>query len=211
VLAPATVEAIRAELARLRAGRHDVRWMRQRDAVLVSVLAYAGVRPQEARGLRWGDVRDRTLLIYSPKTRRTQPSRTVRLLGPLATDLAEWRLACGRPADSEPVFCSADGEAWSANAYAQWRARAWKAALSEVGVAYRTPYALRHSFASLLAHEGRSLPYIAAQLGHSVEESARTYQHVMTELEDQPRVPAEDAIRQARAKAGLRIGFASAD
>lgn len=32
-------------------------------AALVSVLAYAGLRPGELRALRWGDVRERTILV----------------------------------------------------------------------------------------------------------------------------------------------------
>ena len=53
-LAPATVEAIRHRL--LRQGR-------VRDATLVSVLAYAGLRPGEALALRWGDVGDSVLMV----------------------------------------------------------------------------------------------------------------------------------------------------
>jgi integrase len=87
----------------------------------------------------------------------------------------------------------------------------WKPALVELGIEYRSPYALRHSFASLLAHEGRSLPHIAQQLGHSVAVCARTYAHVMVELEGAPRIPAEDAIRAARADAGGRKMDASAE
>lgn len=34
-----------------------------RDSTLICVLPYAGLRPQEALALTWGDVRDRTLLI----------------------------------------------------------------------------------------------------------------------------------------------------
>ena len=49
-LAPITVETIRTKLGR-------------RDATLVSVLAYAGLRPGEALGLQWHNVRDRTLLV----------------------------------------------------------------------------------------------------------------------------------------------------
>ena len=53
-LAPATVEAMR-------------RWLldhgRERDAVLVCVLAYAGLRPSEALALTWNDLRERTLLV----------------------------------------------------------------------------------------------------------------------------------------------------
>jgi integrase len=57
----------------------------QRDATLVAVLAYAGLRPGEALDLRWGHVQDRTLIVNAPKTGRR---RTVRLLAPLAAD---WR------------------------------------------------------------------------------------------------------------------------
>jgi hypothetical protein len=42
------------------------------------------------------------------------------------------------------------------------------------------------------------VPYIAKQLGHGAELSLRTYQHVIDELEDAPRLAAEDAIRAAR-------------
>jgi hypothetical protein len=60
------------------------------------------------------------------------------------------------------------------------------------------PYDLRHSFASLLLHEGRSVIYVARQLGHGAELTMRTYGHVIEELEDRPQLPAEDAIREAR-------------
>src|SRR3954452_22056392 len=53
-LAPERVEAIRFVL--LDCGR-------LRDATLVSVLAYAGLRPGEALALRWTHVRERTLLV----------------------------------------------------------------------------------------------------------------------------------------------------
>jgi integrase len=207
-LAPIRVEAIRAVLLASGRGRHDLRWMRHRDATLVSVLAYAGLRPEEARGLRWGDVREATLLVYSPKTRRVRPSRTVRLLAPLAQDLREWRLTSGRPSDSEPVFPGQDREPWGANAYAQWRGRVWRTALERLDINYRKPYALRHSFAGLLLHEGRSVVYVARQLGHSTAVCLRTYGHVIEELEDAPRIPAEDAIRQAREQSDVRILFA---
>ena len=40
--------------------------------------------------------------------------------------------------------------------------------------------------------------YFARQLGHGAELTLRTYGHVIEELEDSPRLPAEEAIRQAR-------------
>ena len=48
-----------------------------RDATIISVLAYAGLRPGELRELRWRQVRERTLLIDAAKT---GCRRTVRLL-----------------------------------------------------------------------------------------------------------------------------------
>ena len=40
--------------------------------------------------------------------------------------------------------------------------------------------------------------YVARQLGHDARLTLTTYGHVIDELDDQPRVPAEDAIRAAR-------------
>jgi hypothetical protein len=60
------------------------------------------------------------------------------------------------------------------------------------------PYDLRHSVASLLLHEGRSVTYVARQLGHAATLTLNTYGHVIDELDDSPPIPAEDAIRAAR-------------
>ena len=60
------------------------------------------------------------------------------------------------------------------------------------------PYGLRHSFASLLLHEGRSVIYVARQLGHDARLTLSTYGHVIDELDDVPRIDAEAAIADAR-------------
>jgi integrase len=180
-LAPSSVEALRAVLT-------------PRYATVVSLLAYAGLRPQELRALRWGHVKDRTLVVGAPKT---HSRRTVRLLAPLRTDLAEWRLAQGRPGDHEPVIPGEHGE-WTAEGFNKWRGRVFGPALARAGLEPARPYDLRHSFASLLLHEGRSVIYVARQLGHGAEQTMRTYGHMIDELEDAPRLPAEEAIRQAR-------------
>ena len=68
---------------------------RQRDATLVSVLAYTGLRPGEALALTWRDVRAATLLVEhagdsagQQQSTKTEHARTVRLLEPLAHDRA---------------------------------------------------------------------------------------------------------------------------
>jgi len=47
-----------------------------------------------------------------------------------------------------------------------WRERTFARLLASVDLAGAVPYDLRHSFASLLLHEGRSVHYVARQLGH---------------------------------------------
>ena len=91
-----------------------------------------------------------------------------------------------------------DGDEMTENGFEMWRSRAWTAALKAAGISYQRPYDLRHSFASLLLHEGRSVIYVARQLGHSAALTMRTYGHVIEELEDAPRITAEAAITAAR-------------
>lgn len=159
-LAPLAVEALRAELG-------------HRDAVLVSLLAYAGLRPGEARELRWGHVGERTLVVNAAKTGRR---RTVRLLDPLRADLLVWRMASGRPADDAPVIPRpSDGAVMSARSFNDWRGATFAPALAAAGLSSARPYDLRHSFASLLLHEGRSVVDVARQLGHGANLTLSTY------------------------------------
>jgi integrase len=94
-----------------------------RDAALISVLAYAGLRPGEALALQWRDIREQTILVEravslgEEKDTKTAAHRTVRLLQPLAADLREWRLLSGRPSGKTLVFPSANGTLWTQPAY----------------------------------------------------------------------------------------------
>ena len=190
-LAPVTVEKLRAA-------------SRERDAALISVLAYAGLRPQEALALCWGHVRDRTLLVERAvslgelKDTKTRAHRTVRLLTPLQEDLRAWRQHSGQPADGALVFPGPHGQLFTKTDWDNWRRRAFDRARVAIALYDARPYDLRHSFASLLLHEGRSVMYVARQLGHAAGLTLSTYGHVIDELDDSPQIPAEDAIRAAR-------------
>lgn len=184
-LPPLVIEKIRARL-------------RQRDAVLVSVLAYAGLRPEEATSARWRDLEERTLFVHASKT---ETERHVRLVAPLAQDLAEWRMASGRPGGSALIFPTHDGDGWRLHDQQNWRRRVYQPAAKAAGVTDDLRvYRLRGSFASLLLWEGRSLTYVAEQAGHSVATLAKHYAGVLEELEEAPRVAAAEAIREARAQ-----------
>ena len=87
---------------------------------------------------------------------------------------------------------------WTGEDWRNWRHRAWERASKAVDLSRVRPYDLRHSFASLLLHEGRSVMYVARQLGHDAQMTLGTYGHVIDELDDAPRIAAEDAILAAR-------------
>src|SRR4051794_6267576 len=186
---------------------------RLRDATLLVLLAYAGLRPQEALALEWRHVRKRTLLVERAvsdgklKTlkNRRQP-RAVELLGPLREDLEAWRDACPA-APSTPIFPSHAGDFWRGTDWRNWRKRAYRPAALAVGIDGARPYALRHAFASLLIHEGRlSIVEIAEQLGHSPTVCLNTYAHVIAELRGAEKVDAEEQILLARKQQALAAG-----
>jgi integrase len=145
-----------------------------RDATIVSLLAYAGIRTfSEFRGLEWTDLGERGLRVTASKTGGRV--RVVRLLHPLAQDLAEWRFATGRPRGRRALmFPRADGEPWRETDWRNWRRRVFRPAAEWAGIDASVPYDLRHSFASLLIAEGKDVVYVARQLGNSVETCSRT-------------------------------------
>jgi integrase len=179
---------------------------RQRDALIVSLMAYAGLRPGELRALRWGDVGERTINVQraadpdgSIKATKNKQRRSVRLLDALAQDLREYRLVCGRPGDRSLVVHSDQGESMSKSDWQVWRRGRWAPACSLAGLdPTPRPYDLRHGFASLLLAEGRQPLYVSRQLGHSVAVLLDTYAHLIDEYEDAHNIDANAEIRAAR-------------
>lgn len=191
-LAPETVERLRRELPT------DL------DKALVSVLAYAGLRPGEALALTWAHVRERTILVEQSvsygelKSTKTRATRSVRIVAPLKIELAKLRMRSGRPGDDAFVFPAHDGRPWDDDDWKNWRRRAFATAAKQAGLRDVRPYDLRHSFVSLLIAEGRSIVDVARQAGHSATMALDTYGHVFDELDGAEKVNAEEAIAQAR-------------
>jgi integrase len=225
-LTPATIEAIRRsmlmvqprEVAASSAGQRSRRAYtltgraahdRRRDAMIVSLLAYSGIRPGELRALRWRDVGENTLLIERAaapdgtiKATKSRRRRPVRLLRQLAQDLRQWRLACGRPDDDAPIIAASNGRIWTKTDWENWCTRQWAPACERAGLAtVPRPYTLRHSFASLLLANGRQPLYVAEQLGHSPAVLHDTYAHLFAEYADRRQVDPEGEIDLARAQA----------
>lgn len=206
-LSPERIEAMRQPMLR------DGRLL---DATLISVLAYAGVRPQEARALQWGDIGPRMMRIEraaagaSVKTTKTGKLRTVGLVPPLANDLRLWREASGSPDDAALVFPTNSGALWTDDDWRNWRKRVYGPAADAVGLVGSRPYDLRHSFASLLIQAGASVVEVARQMGNAPSVTLDTYGHVLEERDPSVRVTPAEAIEGARSEFGVREEYARA-
>lgn len=178
VVPPATVEAIRGQLE-------------LRDRTLVSVLAYAGLRPEsEAVVLTWRSVGERTLSIHATKTGR---ARQVRVLEPLREDLALWAESGKRG-----LVFDHDG-AWSRDDWRNWTRRVYRPAAIKAGLDKATrPRDLRGSFASLLIAEGMNVVEVAQQLGHSPAMCLNSYAGVFADYDPANRKTAVEQIMEAR-------------
>jgi len=183
---------------------------RQRDALIVSILAYAGLRPGELRALPLDGFRENTILVQraanpdgSSKPTKNKQHRTVRLLSALAQDVREHKLAIGRPPGRTLILLDDEGKPWDKNSWQMWRADRWAPACRAVGLdPVPRPYDLRHGFASLLLAEGRQPIWIAKQLGHSLAVFLSTYAHLIDEYEDREKIDADAEIANARRQVG---------
>jgi integrase len=225
-LAPAVVELIRRELLdpqprqvaasvpgqRKRRGYQlaapGTRQTRQRDALIVSLQAYGGLRGGELRALRWGDVRDGTMHVEraagsdgSIKATKNELARTVDLFAPLAQELREYRLAVGRPPDSALVLSESVAKPWTKADWQMWRVDRWKPACRALRLdPAPQPKHLRHSFVSLLLAARRDPAWVAAQAGHTLAVMYRTYWHLVDEYKAHDAVDPELEIANARAR-----------
>lgn len=179
------------------------------DAVLICTLAYAGLRPEEALALRWDDVGRRTLNIAravrfgEAKGTKTGAQRLVKLLAPLADDLALLREHTAGPL----VFPRAsDGKLWRDTDWRNWRRRIYHPAAEAAGLKDARPYTLRASFASLLIAGGDSIVEVAGECGHSVDVCARHYARLFAEYKGRRPVDPGKRIAKARRAVAARKG-----
>jgi integrase len=199
IFMPADVEQIRSKLD-------------TRDAMLVSLLAYSGPRPEElVRRLSWKDVGERAIRYVDTKRHRV---RYTPLLALLADDLREWFLASGRPAGNQPVLPAHDGDFWDEDDWRNWRRRVWHGEPERTLTRGRTtparpgcappgtrPRDLRSSFVTLRIYEGVPLTQIAREVGTSVRMIEQHYAGVIANW-DGNRVPADQQINAARRSVG---------
>ncbi len=184
------------------------------SAVLVRLMAYTGLRPQEALGLHWYAVREQTVRVevanadgelerLKNRKRSRKRSRTVDLMMPVQEDAA-WRRVSGEPGDDQAVFPHATfGGLWLDEHYRTWRRRMYAPSAENVALPSKRPYDLRHTWASLrIAEQRLSIAEIAEQLGDKTSTVLDTYTHVINEWRGRKPPDVEKEIRRARRRIG---------
>ena len=178
----ASVDELRTLLARL---PEPERWVFQ-------FWAYTGVRTGELIGLRWPriDLEAKTVRVTEtttlgedkPRAKTKSGLRTIPLL-PAAMEAVEGMkpfTQLGGDRFATNPRGRTDDKVWQTNQLE----RIWKQAHKDTGIPVRTPYELRHTFASQLLSQGENAAFIAKLLGHkTIEMVTRSYGRWISEGE----------------------------
>jgi integrase len=149
---------------------------------LFSLLAETGLRISEVLGLEWSDFKlgkRPTLRVrrqfYRGELRTTKTSAGRREL-PISAAAARW-VRENRPSErSAPVFVTKSGTRLSDRNVR----RALDAVTEDLDLGWVTPHVFRHTCASRLLSDGRSIRQVAGWLGHTDPAfTLRTYVHLM--------------------------------
>jgi len=133
----------------------------------VRLLVFTGARLSEILGLRWDqvDLERAMLLLPDSKTGAKAIYLSAPALGVLAS--------VPRLEDNPYVVCGAKAGAALVNIQKPWRRIRKRAGMDGLRL-----HDLRHSFASVAAARGSSLPIIGALLGHSQPATTARYAHL---------------------------------
>ncbi len=230
VWGPVVVERVRYELIvnSLRINP-EKEVMALRDALLVSLMAMTGCRPQDALALRWADIEERVILtkrLSDDRIRertKNEGDRSAPLLEPLKEDLEvlRWRSDDG-PLDQ--IFRKPEsGEHYVETDWRNYRSRHFVPALERVeaswgrwrdgldsseevresveGLRKTRPYDLgRHTHSALMLASGMSLQRLARIQGHSIRVLDEMYSEQLEEFEDAATaIDAVSELKKARA------------
>lgn len=174
-------------------------------ANLVEAWFWTGMRTSEVAALQWPavDLASGTLVVSEALVRgkakastKTSRARTVRLnsraLGALMRQKAATFLA-GAHVWTDPRY----GTPWTEER--AFRRSFWEPCLKRLGIRYRRPYQMRHTYATQMLMAGMNPAFCARQLGHSVEVFLSTYARWI----DGER----DGAEMARIEASLSLDF----
>jgi integrase len=145
----------------------------------IRLLVFTGARLNEILALRWEDVDIQRALMDLPDSKTGR--KTIYLNAPALAVLASLPRLQGNP----HVICGERDGAGMVNLQKPWRRLRQRAELEDVRL-----HDLRHSFASVAAAGGLSLPMIGKLLGHRSTLTTQRYAH----LADDPARAANEAV-----------------
>lgn len=176
-------------------------------ANLIEWRFFTGVRTSEMAGLRWpsvdlqrGEFAVREAIVRGLDKGKTKTNRVriVRLNSRAAAALERQRKHTQLAGDHvwlDPRY----GTPWTEER--AFRRSYWTPLLKALGIRYRAPNHMRHTYATMMLMAGAAPAWCAKQLGHSVEVFLRTYSRWLD--------GAQDAVELARVERGITGGTAA--
>lgn len=165
----------------------------------------SGLRPEEwlaveRADIDWneGAVTVRRVFVDGRFRSYGKTSRSLRRV-PLAQNVLEALDALPPRLDTRLLFPPARGG--DVIDLAAWRRHHWNAAVVSAGLEARTPYAMRHTYASFQIAAGIDRDTLARRMGTSVEQIEKTYFHLLPESASWERERAEQFYRRSIAEA----------
>ena len=168
------------------------------SANVVRLLLLTGCRKSEALSAEWGHI-DLVAGVWTKPSSHTKQKRIHRVpLGQAALELlarlraeADQRIAAAKAAGRIPriepfVFPGIKRRGPPQSSIANF----WTLICREAGLSNIRIHDLRHSYASILASSGASLPVIGRMLGHTQSATTQRYSHLL----DQPLRDAADVV-----------------
>lgn len=168
---------------------------------LIEFWFWTGLRTSEIFGLQWSkvDLPNRTIVVAEALVRgehkdrtKTTVARMVRLNSRAFAALMRQR-SLNRISDSAIFHDPRYGTQWDDER--AFRRSFWTPILKRLGIRYRRPYNMRHSYATAMLMAGMTPAFCARQLGHSVDTFLTTYARWLDGR--------QDAIEMARLEASL--------
>jgi integrase len=156
----------------------------QQPANIVRMLLFTGARVGEVLSMRWQDL-DLEAGVWTKPGATTKQKTEHRV--PLSAPARQLLASLAR--DGDYVFPGKDGQGHRVDLKRPWPAICKAANIRGVRV-----HDLRHTYASVLASSGQSLPIIGALLGHTQASTTHRYAHLV-----------DDPLRAATETAGAVI------
>ncbi len=162
----------------------------------IRLLILTGARRMEVLAAKWEqfDLQEGVWVKPSAHTKQKREHR-VPLNAPALQLLTEMRSATEgeNTAESEFVFPGGRG-----NDHLTEIKKVWKTVCEEAGITGCRVHDLRHTYASILAYSGHSLPIIGQLLGHTQQATTKRYAHFY-----------DDPLREATNRVGALVDAAA--